>query len=102
MERKVRCHVFPCLGSLSALTSSPPPFFFIKRSTRCVGGLASIAAEMALVIAVTSVAVVGAVAVWGDTLGSGIRNQILFKVVQAEHGPVLCRVVPPVLPESFG
>ena len=36
---------------------------------RLVGGLASIATDMALVMAMTSVAVVGAVVVWADALG---------------------------------
>ena len=68
METKVLCHVFYCLGSLSGFTSSPPPLFFIRRSTWLVGGFVSMAADMALLIAVTSVAVVGAIIVWCDAL----------------------------------
>ena len=69
MDRKVCCHVFHCLGSLSGFTSSRPPLFFVKRSTWLGGGFASIAADTALVIVVTSIAVVGTVIVCRDALG---------------------------------
>ena len=58
------------MGSLRGLISSLPPLFFMNKSVWLRGGLASIAAATALVIAETSdvvavVLVVGSWVAWG-------------------------------------
>ena len=58
--------MFQCLDSLRGLISSLPPLFFMNKSVRLGGGLASIAVATALVIAEMSdvVAVVHVTRSW--------------------------------------
>ena len=59
-KRNVHCHVFHCFASFRGFTSSAPPLFRKKVSLRLAGGYASIAAEMALVRAIRSKALLEA------------------------------------------